>query len=205
MTDHRQPVAPADDFCGTFYAAKLLGLSVGTVQSLVEKNELIAWKTQGGHRRISMQSIQEYQKRHLKMASTGVEAPWRLKLLVVDDDPLLLSFVQACLDEWSLPIDCTVMTSAMEALIDISALKPDVLFTDLVMPGVDGFELLRTLRSNALFGDMIFVAMSGLDDEAIAKRGGIPSRTVLVHKPLDKSWLQGFLSAQVAMRQLHQP
>ena len=52
------------EFCGTSFAAKKLGLSVGTVQSLVEKNELKAWKTDGGHRRISMQSIAEYQKRY---------------------------------------------------------------------------------------------------------------------------------------------
>jgi len=50
---------PVDDYCGTTYAAKLLGLSVGTVQSLVERNELHAWKTQGGHRRISMPSIRD--------------------------------------------------------------------------------------------------------------------------------------------------
>jgi excisionase family DNA binding protein len=204
MTEIRQPTGPADDFCGTFYAAKMLGLSVGTVQALVEKNELTAWKTQGGHRRISMQSILEYQKRHLKMASSVDDTPWRLKMMVVDDDPALLSVVQACLDQWNLPIDCTVMTSAMEALIDISSLKPDLLFTDLVMPGVDGFELLRTLRSNALFGDMVFVAMTGLDDAAIEQRGGLPPRTVIVHKPLDRNWLHGFLSAQVSIRQVRQ-
>jgi excisionase family DNA binding protein len=202
MTDQRQPPSSADDFCGTFYAAKMLGLSVGTVQALVEKNELSAWKTQGGHRRISMQSIQDYQRRHLKMTVATEGTPWRLKLMVVDDDPVLLSVIQASLDQWNLPVDCNAMTSAMEALIDMNTLKPDVLFSDLVMPGVDGFELLRTLRSNIAFSDMIFVAMTALDDDEIAKRGGLPSRTVVVHKPLDRNWLQGFLSAQVAMRQL---
>jgi excisionase family DNA binding protein len=202
MTEIRQATGPADDFCGTFYAAKMLGLSVGTVQALVEKNELSAWKTQGGHRRISMQSILDYQKRHLKMSTAANDTPWRLKMMVVDDDPVLLSVIQTCLDQWNLPIDCTALTSAMEALIDISSLKPDLLFTDLVMPGVDGFELLRTLRGNMLFSDMIFVAMTGLDDAAIEQRGGLPPRTVLVHKPLDRSWLHGFLTSQVSIRQM---
>ena len=50
---------PYDGYCGTSYAAKMLGISVGTVQGLVEKNDLKAWKTQGGHRRISLQSIHD--------------------------------------------------------------------------------------------------------------------------------------------------
>ena len=62
-----------EDYCGTTYAAKLLGLSVGTIQTLVEKNELQAWKTQGGHRRISMPSIREYQRKH-NMPQTNDEA-----------------------------------------------------------------------------------------------------------------------------------
>ena len=35
----------AEDYCGTSYAAKLMGLSVATVQALVEKGEIEAWKT----------------------------------------------------------------------------------------------------------------------------------------------------------------
>jgi excisionase family DNA binding protein len=52
---HKAIPDSTDEYCGTSYAAKLLNLSVGSVQSLVEKNELVAWKTQGGHRRISIQ------------------------------------------------------------------------------------------------------------------------------------------------------
>ena len=60
---HKAIPDAADEYCGTSYAAKLLNLSVGSIQSLVEKNELRAWKTQGGHRRISIQSIHQYQNR----------------------------------------------------------------------------------------------------------------------------------------------
>ncbi|MBS3997551.1 MAG: response regulator [Hydrogenophaga sp.] len=200
MKDSPRPPSTEDDYCGTFYAARLLGLSVGTVQSLVERNELSAWKTQGGHRRISMQSVLAYQKRHAIRPPADAAATGRLKLLVVDDDAAMLAVVQAYLAKWRLPVDCTVMTSAMEALIDMSSLKPDVLVSDLVMPGVDGFELLRTLRANALFADTVFVALTALEGAEVARRGGLPPKTVLAHKPIDQSWLHGFLSAQVAMR-----
>ncbi|MBS4049565.1 MAG: excisionase family DNA-binding protein, partial [Alphaproteobacteria bacterium] len=49
--------ATQEEYCGTFYAAKVLGMSVGTVQALVQRGELKAWRTQGGHRRISLESI----------------------------------------------------------------------------------------------------------------------------------------------------
>lgn len=52
------------DYCGTSQAAKILGVSVGTVQSMVEQEILIAWKTMGGHRRISLDSIKEFKQKN---------------------------------------------------------------------------------------------------------------------------------------------
>lgn len=189
-----------EDYCGTFFAAKLLGLSVGTVQGLVEKGELQAWKTKGGHRRISMQSIREYQR---KNGLTEIPEKTRfLKVLVVEDDPAMLEVFKSTIDGWTLPVDCSLMSSAMEALIDINTIKPDLLITDLNMPGVDGFELLRTLRANSSFASMVLVAMTGLSNVEIAERGGLPAQAVTIQKPVDMRWLQGFLAALVAMRQL---
>jgi excisionase family DNA binding protein len=59
----------SEDYCGTSYAAKLLGLSVATVQSLVEKGEIDAWKTLGGHRRIALHSLNAYLAKHSQSAA----------------------------------------------------------------------------------------------------------------------------------------
>ena len=83
MSTHTTPERP-EDYCGTTYAAKLLGLSVGTIQTLVEKTELQAWKTQGGHRRISMQSIRDYQRRH-NMTSVLTENRHDLSLIHISE------------------------------------------------------------------------------------------------------------------------
>lgn len=50
------------NYCGTTQAAKILGVSVGTVQNMVEQEILVAWKTIGGHRRITLDSIRNYQE-----------------------------------------------------------------------------------------------------------------------------------------------
>jgi excisionase family DNA binding protein len=189
----------AKDYCGTFYAAKLLRLSVGTIQSLVEKNELQAWKTKGGHRRISMQSIRELQEK--RGLTDIIEKHTQLRVLLVEDDATLLDVMRSTIDKWNLPIDCTTMTSAVEAMLDMASIRPDVLLTDVNMPGVDGLELIRRITANPMFSDMIILAVTGLSPEQIRDRGGVPKHVMLVQKPLDFKWLQGFFAALSLMRQ----
>lgn len=188
----------SEDYCGTSYAAKLLGLSVATVQSLVEKGEIEAWKTLGGHRRIALQSINVYLAKNSPQLSRADTHPkHRLRVLLVEDDEPTRDLYQCQFEEWSLPIDCTWMTSALEALMDISSMRPDLLITDLSMPGVDGIEMLRTVKRNQQLAAMQVLVISGLPVEAIAARGGLPPQARLVEKPVNFDWLQGYLSALV--------
>ena len=187
-------------YCGTFYAAKALGLSVATVQTLAERGELEAWKTQGGHRRISLKSIREYmEKNGTKPTSLGL-TPNAVRVLVVDDDPTFLTLIRKTSEKWHLPVDFTVMASAIEALLDIHGLRPHVLFTDLRKPALDGYEGIRKLRSNAQFAGLHVVAVTGMTQAEITERGGLPPGVILVQKPLDMHWLQGFVTALVAER-----
>lgn len=193
---------PVDDYCGTTYASKLLGLSVGTVQSLVERNELHAWKTQGGHRRISMPSIREYQRKH-NMPQTNDEADQpQLKVLAVDDDPVVLEMLRQFSLHCQFPVDLSTMSSGLEALIDIASIQPNVLIVDLNMPDVDGFEVLRKLRSNVQFDKMSCLAVSALTPEEIKARGGLPEGVVFMPKPLKTQWLNGFMVAILATQQV---
>lgn len=192
---------PVDDYCGTTYAAKLLGLSVGTVQSLVERNELHAWKTQGGHRRISMPSIRDYQRKHnMPLASDEPLSP-QLTVLAVDDDPLVLEMLRHFALNCQFPVDLTTMSSGLEALIDIASINPNVLIVDLNMPDADGFEVLRKLRSNVQFDKMSCLAVSALTLEEVEARGGLPEGVVFMPKPLKTQWLNGFMVAILATQQ----
>jgi excisionase family DNA binding protein len=197
------PKEPYDGYCGTSYAAKMLGISVGTVQSLVEKNELKAWKTHGGHRRISLHSIQDYQRRHNLIPPTLMHGEARLRVLVVEDEAVTRLMLQTQFDQWKLPLDVVMYASAMEALVDMPSLRPQVLLTDLRMPGVDGFQFLKTLKEHALFASLAVVVMTGMADKEIAEHGGLPEGVQLLQKPLDLDWLKGYFDALMSVREIN--
>lgn len=188
----------SEDYCGTSYAAKLLGLSVATVQSLVEKGEIEAWKTLGGHRRIALRSINAYQgKNNRPIARTQASPSDRLRLMVVEDDESTRELYRCNFEEWDLPLDCTWMSSAIEAMMDISSMRPDLLITDLSMPGIDGIEMLKALQRNANLADMRIVVVSGLPPQVIKARGGFPAYAHLQGKPINFDWLKGFMTALI--------
>lgn len=195
------PDFSSDDYCGTSYAASLLGLSVATVQSLVEKGEIEAWKTMGGHRRIALQSIQNYLgKNSRQRLVTQADPQNRLRVLLVEDDEPTRELYQLEFESWNLPIDCTWMASAMEALMDIASMRPDLLITDLSMPGVDGFEMLKALKRNQELAYMQVVVISALPRQAFDSRGGFPEDAFMLTKPINFDWLQGFMSAMSAAK-----
>ena len=191
-----------DGYCGTSYAAKLLGMSVGTVQGLVEKNELKAWKTQGGHRRISLQSIYDYQRQHHISPASVVRIEDRLRVMVVEDDDATRLMLQSNFDQWSAPLDVVMYDSAVEALLDMTNMQPDVLLTDLRMTHVDGFQFLRKLSQHNLFQRLVVIVITGMSSEDIEASGGLPEGVHLLQKPIDLEWLKGFFDALLSVRQL---
>lgn len=186
----------SDDYCGTTYAAKLLGLSVATVQSLVEKGEIEAWKTLGGHRRLSLRAINAYlQKNSPQRAQVDADRRNRLSVLVVEDDEATCELYKAQFNEWDMAVDCSFMPSALEALMDIASMRPDLLITDLNMPGVDGMEMLRALKRNQQLLAMQILVISGLPRESITERGGLPLNSYYLEKPINFDWLHGYVTA----------
>ncbi len=188
------------EFCGTTFAAKKLGLSVGAVQALVEKNELKAWKTDGGHRRISMQSLTDYQKRFGHIEGDQKERHSPLKVLLVDESAETFNAIQNVGQLAGILIECVWITSALKALINLNTIQPDVLIADLSMPNVDGYELLRTVRASHLPQALALIGLTIVDPAEINTLESLPAHTALVQKPVHAQWLHGYFASQVALR-----
>lgn len=191
-------------FCTTRQAAELLGVSIGTVQLWVESGQLDAWKTAGGHRRVLRDSIDQLLRTKSGSApSTNPPAfvapePRPLNVMVVEDDVHLLRLYEFKMARWSMAPRIVTVASAIRALLLIGRTSPDLLITDLSMPGMDGFNMLRVLRSAPETATTNIVVVSGLDPADIAAQGGLPSGIELLGKPVPFDRLHAIASDIVA-------
>lgn len=184
---------PTPSCCGTSKAAQLLQLSVGTVQSLVDKNILEAWVTQGGHRRISLESIHQYQAQQQKLPAVTRLIDNRLRIMVVDDDAITRHMLQdACLSTHP-HIDCCAIASGIEALLTLPTFLPHIVILDLLMPEVDGWEWVKRVKDKDNFQHLNILTISALSKDELQQKGGPPEGTHFMSKPIDLGWLKGYL------------
>lgn len=199
--------ATNEDVLSTREAAERLGVALRTVQLWVESGVLPAWKTAGGHRRISRVAVEkliEERRSALHGAETvqaaHVQPPSnRLRMMVVEDEPELLRLFTLVIAGWDLPIDVTPAANGFEALLKMGQDCPDLLVTDLNMPGMDGFKMIASLRSvGQTYGDLEIIVVSALTDDEIARRGGLPEGVRVFHKPVPFDDLENLVRERIA-------
>jgi excisionase family DNA binding protein len=161
------------DLMTTNDVAKELGVTIRSVQLWVEQGLLDCWKTPGGHRRITRDSFNRMTSGRAKPVKSTTDSV-RIKVVVVEDDETMLNLYRYKIDSWNLPIDLKLMSNALEAIVYISQNLPDLLITDLMMPDIDGFSMLRTLRELDGFSQMAIIVVTGLQPHEILEKGGLP-------------------------------
>ena len=183
-------------FCTTRMAAKLLGVSVGTVQVWVERGLLQAWKTSGGHRRVLRASIDSLLRENsgdLQGGAGNLTAVVRtpqlvqtrpFQVLVLEDDESLLRLYRSRLARWPMAPAVSLANGGVNGLLMMGRCCPDLLITDLNMPGVDGFTMLHGLRHTPELRHTTIVVVTGLDASELARQGGVPEGIEVLPKPV---------------------
>ncbi len=186
------------EYLSTRQAAHRLGVSLGTVQNMVESGALEAWKTTGGHRRIPVAAVEALLARRRQGAS-GSESQ-RMDILITEDDAMLQSLYQMTIEGWELPIDLRIASTGFDGLLQVGQKVPDILIADLMMPGMDGFEMIRQLRANPALSRMDIMVVSAIDREEILARG-LPPDVTIFGKPIPFHEIKGFVLGRMASRQ----
>jgi diguanylate cyclase (GGDEF)-like protein len=114
-----------------------------------------------------------------ELADYGVEGrPPRL--LVVDDQPVN---VQALYQAFSADHQVLMATSGVQALKVAQSRQPDLILLDVVMPGMDGYELCRQLKAHELTRDIPVIFVTGQDDPEAEVRGLEVGAVDFISKP----------------------
>jgi len=177
-------------YCTTREAAEMLGISLRTAQLWVESGILSAWKTDGGHRRISRESIKRLlEETPQREGSFGNQRHNRFTILVVEDEPDLLRVYEMNMLQWPMKPRVITARDGYQALVLLGSERPDMMVTDLKMPNVDGFHMLNAISTMPEASGTAIVVVSGLDKTAIASQGGIPDSIPVLPKPIPFSEL----------------
>lgn len=143
-------------------AATRLNVSTRTVQYWCNNGLLISTKTPGGHRRIEDDSIEKLVQ-NMSLGSEDIPSSTRkvLNLYLVDDDPAFLKLLNLNIRKWNLPIKIFSACDGYQALIEMGHHKPELLITDLSMPGMDGYHMLDVIQNSAILESTQTCILSG--------------------------------------------
>jgi excisionase family DNA binding protein len=202
MAIDTSPPSPADTYT-TIEVARLLGMAVRSVQLMVDRGDLEAWKTPGGHRRISKASVDRWIASRqpggapLQIASAARSKAQGARVLLVEDSTHFQNLVSLLFQQQFPQAELSMADDGITGLAMFGQIEPDILLIDILLPGIDGGTLIMSLRTHERFRRARLVVLTSLDE---AQRepyryalDGLP----VIHKPnlvrdlppLLKEWL----------------
>jgi diguanylate cyclase (GGDEF)-like protein len=111
-----------------------------------------------------------------------------LRILIIDDDALIRMLAAEALREAGFVV--AEADSGEEGLQLFDTLRPDVVLLDVMMPGMDGFEVCGRLRNHPRRGHVPVIMMTGLDDTASIERAYDSGATDFIAKPINWTLLR---------------
>jgi len=159
-------------------AASFLGVAHSTMRKWADQGVVPAIRTHGGHRRFRRGDLEAF----LVRSAAGPQRAGPIVLLV-DDDERMREVVRIELVRQG--YDVQLAASADEGLVAIETRKPELVLLDVMMPHVDGWEMLRRIQERHGAGAIPVLMFSGQVDEAGRRQAASSGASGFVGKGFD--------------------
>jgi len=200
------PEAPAEEW-STVEVARRLGMAVRSVQLMVDRGELEAWKTPGGHRRISRRSVERWlaERQGGARAAPAASAPQpaaqphaagqRPRVLLIEDSRHFHNLVSLLVRSRFPEVELHLADDGIAGLAMAGKIEPDVLLVDILLPGIDGATLIAGLRSHPAFARSRLIVVTSLEGAELEPYAFALDGLPVLHKPRLAAELPGLLRA----------
>ena len=162
-------------------AARYLGVAQSTIRKWSDSGRVRAFKTPGGHRRYRRADLDNF------LEGSGPESRSGPVVLIVDDDETLREYVRVNLEMEGYTIH--EAASADDGMRVLDELRPDLVLLDVMMPSVDGWEMLRLMHERHGVGSIPVVMFSGKVDPQAADQAAERGAQGFIGKPFDPNEL----------------
>ncbi|WP_304639211.1 twitching motility response regulator PilG [Pseudomonas sp.] len=118
-----------------------------------------------------------------------------LKVMVIDDSKTIRRTAETLLRK----VGCTVITAVdgFDALAKIADNHPDIIFVDIMMPRLDGYQTCALIKNNSAFRSTPVIMLSSKDGLFDKAKGRIVGSDQYLTKPFSKEELLGAIHAHV--------
>jgi excisionase family DNA binding protein len=163
-------------------AARYLGVAQSTIRKWSDQGRLSAFYTPGGHRRYRLRDLDAFVAGSASGASAARSRPAPL-VLIVDDDPRIREFVRVNLEMDGFAV--REAGSAAEGLEALEAEPPDLILLDVMMPQVDGWEMLQRVRERHGVDSIQVIMFSGQVEDNGSDQAEASGAQAFVGKPFN--------------------
>ena len=172
----------------TFTIAEMLQVDPGSVANWIDQNLLKAHRTPGGHRRVAVEDLLQFLRKH-KMPIPTELGPPASRVLIVDDEPAITQSIARALKAVHSDYEIYEAHDGFRAGTLVATLKPDVVVLDLRMPSMDGYEVCRLIKSQDATRHAEVIAMTAYPSPGNQQRIAECGAKVCLSKPLDMAQL----------------
>jgi excisionase family DNA binding protein len=158
-------------------AARYLGVAQSTIRKWSDSGRVRAFKTPGRHRRYRRADLDAFLERSAPEARSGPV------VLIVDDDERLREYVRVNLAMSGYTVH--EAGSADDGMRVLDEVRPDLVLLDVMMPEVDGWEMLQRMHERHGVGSIPVVMFSGKVDERAANEAAERGAQGFIGKPFD--------------------
>jgi excisionase family DNA binding protein len=167
-------------------AAKYLGVAQSTIRKWSDGGRLPAFYTPGGHRRYRRADLDDF------LSQSGGGSPPRVRegrrrILIVDDDDRLREFVRVNLEMEGYSV--VEAADAEQGLAALDEEPPDLILLDVMMPKVDGWEMLRRVQERHGVGSIPVIMFSGKVEEEDLRTAASRGAQGYIGKPFNPQQL----------------
>jgi excisionase family DNA binding protein len=167
----------------TFDVAEMLEVDPGSVANWIDGGLLRAHRTPGGHRRVAVDDLVAFLREH-DMPCPAQLQPGPIRVVIVDDEPAMTQMIAKAIKTEHPEYETAQAHDGFRAGAIVATLKPDVVILDLRMPGMDGFEVCRMIKSQPATRHATVIAITAYPAEESTRRILDCGAKICLSKPL---------------------
>ncbi|MCP4131624.1 MAG: response regulator [bacterium] len=177
--------------------AKICQVSRSTIHNWIDRGSLKAISLPNGYKRITEDELKRFLKEANIPFPKGAEnAP---AILIVDDEEIIIDLLREIVEEVlkSKGIESFSIETArdgIDASLKIGHLKPDLVFLDVMLPGIQGFDVCKKIRSNRDLDAVKIIIVTGQLDDSLDQKVEEFKLEGIIRKPLNEDAIFRFVA-----------